>query len=79
MTHTQIFNLYCIYFSVREFIEFTSKIVAERTNACSRASVKEQGIFFSAPITPNLTVELGSNYTYLTAIYYEIMVMFGTK
>lgn len=31
--------------SVQEFMTFTSKIITERCNPCSRQSVKEQGWF----------------------------------
>ena len=33
----------CLVHSVKEFMDFTSKIIIERTNVCQRASVKEQG------------------------------------
>ena len=35
----------CICFSVIEFMDFTSKIVTERTAISQRASVKEQGMY----------------------------------
>ena len=34
-------------FSVKEFMDFTSKIVVERTNVAQRASIKEQGQWLS--------------------------------
>lgn len=35
-----------IIFSVKEFMDFTSKIIVERTSVCSRSSVKEQGKYY---------------------------------
>lgn len=39
-------DIICFFFfnSVKEFMDFTCKIVAERTIVGSRASVKEQGL-----------------------------------
>ena len=37
-------QLQLAFFSVKEFMDFTSKIIVERTAVCSRSSVKEQGI-----------------------------------
>ena len=34
-----------IFSSVREFMEFTGKIIVERTSPGQRASVAEQGIY----------------------------------
>ena len=35
------FDVAC--FSVKEFMDFTSKIIVERTNSAQRSSVREQG------------------------------------
>lgn len=35
--------LYCACHSVKEFMDFTSKILVERTGVTQRSSVKEQG------------------------------------
>ena len=45
-------------FSVKEFMDFTSKILVERTSIAQRASVKEQGkcLQFSYKIKQNLPV-----------------------
>lgn len=37
-------SLQSLPFSVQEFLDFTSKIIVERTNIAQRASVKEQGM-----------------------------------
>ena len=39
-------HVICFISSIREFMEFTSKILVERTTISSRTSVKEQGIFY---------------------------------
>ena len=36
-------DFFFFFSSIREFMDFTSKILVERTALCSRASVKEQG------------------------------------
>ena len=41
ITMTQPMFIFCC--SVREFMDFTSKIIVERTDVAQRASVKEQG------------------------------------
>ncbi len=44
-SHTALNNYVPFIFSVKEFMDFTSKIVVERTGISQRASVKEQGMY----------------------------------
>ena len=37
--------MFIVCCSVREFMDFTSKIIVERTDVAQRASVKEQGTY----------------------------------
>ena len=49
-----IIRVMVFLFSVKEFMEFTSKIIVERTTIAQRASVKEQGeilLMLFLPIT----------------------------
>lgn len=40
--------------SVQEFLDFTAKLVCERTGVCNRAAVQESGAFFSLSFNINL-------------------------
>ena len=56
------------HFSVKEFMNFTSKIIAERTTMGSRASVKEQGM--------SVKHTLGCNKKYRLILISSVLTVF---